>query len=199
MKHSSVPDRSAAEARSKANLENKGIGTAESTKTALRPSSRCLESVLVYSKSAWYEHATASATTHWFLHFGWDNGVNIDQTDDPTKFNLDDLSRYQVLVLNSTTDFGKDLSDEQREALVMWFRQGRGIVAVHAAAVNHGAWEWYANLVGCDFEADSDRMPARIVIDPENAEHPAVKRFAPEIWINEEWLASIAPSPASRT
>ena len=184
-----TPDASsAAAARYQANLENKGVGTAESTKAALKPTRCALESVLVYSKSAWYEHATTSATNHWFMHFGWDNGVNIDQTDDPMKFNLDDLSRYQVLVLNSTTDFGKDLNEEQRASLIAWFRQGRGIVAVHAAAVNHGVWDWYAELVGCDFEADSDRMPARLVIDPAAAEHPAVKRFAPEIWINEEWL-----------
>ena len=73
----------AAAARYKANLANKGVGTAESTKAALKPTRHALESVLVYSKSAWYEHATISATNHWFLHFGWDNGVNIDQTDDP--------------------------------------------------------------------------------------------------------------------
>ena len=152
------------------------------------PPARRLENVLVYSKPSWYVHPTLSATNHWFLHFGWDIGVNIDQTDHTGVFNLDDLMRYQVLVLNSTTNFGQDLDDQQKADLMTWFRQGNGIVSVHAAAVHHGAWDWYANLVGCDFAADSVRTPARLVIDPANAEHPAVKPFAPEIWINEEWL-----------
>src|SRR2546426_11803088 len=82
-----------------------------------------LENVLVYSRSSWYVHTTLSATNHWFLHFGWDTGVNIDQTDDPEKLNLDDLMRYQVLVLNSTTNFGQDFSEQQRADLMAWFRQ----------------------------------------------------------------------------
>jgi type 1 glutamine amidotransferase len=181
-------DAKSAEERYKANLSNKGLGVAEATKAGLKPHPHSLENVLIYSKSAWYEHATLSATNHWFFHFGLDNGVNIDQTDDPSKLNLDDLSRYQVLVLNSTTNFGEGLSKEQREALITWFRQGHGIVAIHAAAVHHGVWDWYAALVGCDFAADSDRAPARLVVDPAALDNPAVKRFAPEFRLNEEWL-----------
>ena len=147
-----------------------------------------LDDVLVYSKPSWYVHPTLTATNHWFLHFGWDTGINIDQTDDPEKLNLDDLMRYQVLVLNSTTNFGQDLTAQQKEELVTWFRQGGGIVSVHAAAVHHGAWDWYADLVGCDFAADSVRTRARVVIDPAAVNHPAVKPFAPEFWITEEWL-----------
>ncbi|MDZ4289587.1 MAG: ThuA domain-containing protein [Prosthecobacter sp.] len=152
------------------------------------PPRRPLDNVLVYSKASWYVHPTLSATNHWFLHFGWDTGVNIDQTDDPEKFNLDDLMRYQVIVLNSTTNFGQELNEQQRADLRTWFSQGNGIVAVHAAAVHHNAWDWYAGLVGCDFAADSLRTTARLVVDPAAAEHPAVKPFAPEFIINEEWL-----------
>ncbi len=152
-----------------------------------------LEDVLVYSKPSWYVHPTLSATNHWFLHFGWDTGINIDQTDDPEKFNLDDLMRYQVLVLNSTTNFGQDLTASQKEELVTWFRQGHGIVSVHAAAVHHAAWDWYADLVGCDFAADSVRTRARVVIDPAAAEHPAVRPYAPDFWITEEWLCYDRP------
>jgi len=154
---------------------------------------RVLENVLVYSKASWYVHPTLSATNHWFLHFGWDTGVNIDQTDDPEKLCLDDLLRYQVLVLNSTTNFGQELNPQQREELIAWFRQGNGIVAVHAAAVHHNAWDWYAGLVGCDFAADSDRTPARLFVDPGAAEHPAVRPYAPHFTITEEWLCYDRP------
>ncbi|MDR3405346.1 MAG: ThuA domain-containing protein [Chthoniobacter sp.] len=187
-KSKDATDAKSAEERAKANLANKGLGVAEATKAGLKPHPHTLEDVLIYSKSAWYVHATLSATNHWFFHFGLDNGVNIDQTDDPTKFNLDDLSRYQVLILNSTTNFGEDLNQEQREALITWFRQGHGIVAIHAAAVSHHVWDWYTDLVGCDFVADSDRAVARLVVDPAAIDNPAVKRYAPEFQLNEEWL-----------
>jgi type 1 glutamine amidotransferase len=170
--------------------------TADSTKPsaakgAAKP--RPLENVLVYSNAAWYRHTTLSATNHWFLHFALDNGINIDETADPEKLELDDLMRYQVLVLNSTTNFGQGLSEKQKSELVEWFRQGHGIVAVHAAAVHHSVWDWYARLVGCDFTADSDRTRARLVIDPAAADHPAVRPFAPEFWITEEWLCFDRP------
>jgi len=185
----SAADAKTAEERYKANLANRGIEAAEATKAGLKPHPHMLENVLIYSKPDYYVHTTLSATNHWFLHFGWDNGVNIDQTDDPTKFNPDDLSRYQVLILNSATDFGKDLTEKQREALVTWFRQGHGIVSIHAGAVTHtGAWDWYEKLLGCYFVADSDRAPARLVVDPAALDNPAVKRFAPDFHLTEEWL-----------
>ena len=90
---------------------------------------RRLENVLLYSKSAWYVHPTLSATNHWFQHFGWDTGINIDQTDDPAKLEIDDLMRYQVLILNGTTNFGQDLSAQQKTDLMTWFGQGNGILA----------------------------------------------------------------------
>jgi type 1 glutamine amidotransferase len=61
-------------------------------------------------------------------------------------------------------------------------------VAVHAAAVHHSVWKWYSDLVGCDFVADSNRMLAKLLVDPASAHHPAVQPFESEFWINEEWL-----------
>ncbi len=164
-----------------------------STAASVAAQPKPLENVLVYSNAAWYRHTTTSATNHWFLHFALDNGINIDETADPEKLELDDLMRYQVLVLNSTTNFGQGLSEKQKSELIEWFRQGHGIVAMHAAAVHHSAWDWYAQLVGCDFAADSDRTRARLVIDPAATKHPAVGPFAPEIWITEEWLCFDRP------
>lgn len=147
-----------------------------------------LENVLIYSNPAWYRHTTLSATNHWFFHFALDHHINIDETADPAKLNLDDLSRYQVLLLNSTTNFGEGLSEQQRGDVVTWFRAGHGILALHAAAVHHNAWDWYSRLVGCDFVADSERLRARLVVDEDALEHPAVGPFAPELWLTEEWL-----------
>lgn len=147
-----------------------------------------LRDVLVFLKPAWYRHASLDALGHWLQHFGWDNGFNVDTTDHAEIFNPDDLARYDVVVFVSTTDLGNALSAEQKAALTKWYREGHGIVALHAAAVHHQTWDWWAGLVGCDFNCDSDRVRARVTIDPESSDHPAVKGHGTDLWIEEEWL-----------
>jgi type 1 glutamine amidotransferase len=147
-----------------------------------------LRDVLVFLKPAWYRHASLDSLAHWFQHFGWDHGINVDTTDHPEIFNLDDLGRYDAVVFVSTTDIGNALNDEQKSALTEWYRKGHGIVALHAAAVHHQTWEWWARLVGCDFNSDSVRARARLTVPPEASDHPAVKGRGPEMWIEEEWL-----------
>lgn len=147
-----------------------------------------LGDVLVFLKPAWYRHASLDSLGHWFQHFGWDNGFNVDTTDHPEIFNADDLARYDVVVFVSTTDLGNALNDAQKKSLMDWHRQGHGIVALHAAAVHHQTWDWWAGLVGCDFNSDSVRMRARLTFPPEAREHPAVKGRGSELWFEEEWL-----------
>jgi type 1 glutamine amidotransferase len=144
--------------------------------------------VLVFLKPAWYRHASLDALAHWFQHFGWDHGFNVDTTDHPEIFNADDLGRYDVVVFVSTTDLGGALDDGQKAALVEWYRKGHGIVALHAAAVHHHTWDWWADLVGCDFNSDSVRSRARLVFDPGASGHPAIRGQGPDLWVEEEWL-----------
>jgi type 1 glutamine amidotransferase len=160
-----------------------------------------LRDVLVFLKPAWYRHASLDSLAHWFQHFGWDNGFNVDTTTHPEIFNADDLARYDVVVFVSTTDLGNALNEEQRKSLAEWYRTGRGIVALHAAAVHHQTWDWWAQLVGCDFNSDSNRTVARLTIDPEASEHPAVRGQGSELWIEEEWLCydrSVSSIPGVR-
>lgn len=150
--------------------------------------SRKLNDVLVFLKPAWYRHASLQSVGHWFQHLAWDNGFNVDTTDHAEIFNLDDLARYDVVVFVSTTDLGNALDDSQKAALREWYRQGRGIVALHAAAVHHRTWDWWADLVGCDFNSDSARTKARLTIDPAARNHPALDGQGSELWFEEEWL-----------
>src|SRR5579864_9271312 len=101
----------------------------------VRPPERRLRDVLVFLRPAWYRHASLDSLGHWFQHFGWENGFNVDTTDHPEMFNPDDLARYDVVVFISTTDLGNALSEVQKASLVDWYRHGHGIVALHAAAV----------------------------------------------------------------
>jgi type 1 glutamine amidotransferase len=166
-----------------------------------RPASGKLGDVLVFLKPGWYRHASLESVGHWFQHLGWDNGFNVDTTDHAEIFNLDDLARYDVIVFVSTTDLGSALNEGQQAALVEWYRHGHGIVALHAAAVHHQKWDWWAKMVGCDFNSDSVRSRARLVVDPGARGHPALAGQGSELWFEEEWLCydrSVTPIPGMK-
>jgi hypothetical protein len=39
----------------------------------------------------------------------------FDQSDDPGKLQYDDLQRYQIFILNSTTNFGQNPNETTRD------------------------------------------------------------------------------------
>ena len=60
-------------------------------------------------------------------------------------------------------------------------------MALHAAAVHHNTWPWWTNLVGCDFNSDSDFIKAKLIVDPKHKDHPAVKGYGPEFHYTADW------------
>ena len=45
-----------------------------------------------------------------------------------------------------------------------WYKNGGGIVAMHAALVRQTEWPWFNELAGCDFNSDSEYLEARIIV-----------------------------------
>ena len=46
---------------------------------------------------------------------------------------------------------------------------------------------WWTKLVGCDFNSDSDFVKAKLIVDPEHKDHPAVKGYGPEFYYTADW------------
>lgn len=143
--------------------------------------------MLIYSRTAWYRHPEVPRLNGWLVNVLTAAGWEAHVSGSPKDFRPKTLARYEAIILNSTTEIGKDLEDGQKQAILDWFRAGGGLVALHGAAVHHGTWDWYADLFACDFDSDSEYVEARLVVDPGAKDHPAMKGTFPEFRYTADW------------
>ena len=132
--------------------------------------------VLVYSNTGYYRHPDTPKINRWLVLLGHENGFEVDVTEHWKDMRAEELSRYDVLVLNNANELDKVLPEEQRKSVEEWFTKGgKGIVGLHAALVHQTKWPWLNALGGCDFNSDSDFSKAKVTIDPAAKDHPSVK------------------------
>src|SRR5438093_6029280 len=144
--------------------------------------------VLVYSNTGYYRHPDIPKINRWLVLLGHDNGFEVDVTEHWKDMRAEELSRYDVLVLNNANELDLVLPEEQRQAVEQWFTKGKkGIVGLHAALVRQTKWPWLHQLGGCDFNSDSDFLKAKITIDPAAKDHPAVKGQPAEFVYEADW------------
>ena len=144
-----------------------------------------LKRVLVFSKTAWYRHPAIPELNSFLVRLCSKYGIQADVTESPEDFGR--LNNYQAVIFNSTTDIGKSLDEKQRKQLKDWYHAGGGIMGLHAAAVHHNTWPWWAKLVGCGFNSDSDFVKAKLMVDSKNKNHPIVKGYGPEFYYTADW------------
>jgi type 1 glutamine amidotransferase len=74
-------------------------------------------------------------------------GIGVDKSEDPAVFTAENLAKYRIVVLNSSTEMGKLLSVDQRSALMAFIRT-KGVVAWHASGDVKGTWPEYTTYLG---------------------------------------------------
>jgi len=145
-----------------------------------------LGTVLVFSGTGWYRHPEIPAINGWLARLNTDLGMQIDITETPKDL-TDLLDHYKVLVLNNANQLDKLLDDAQRAKIEAWYKAGGGIVALHATLVHQTEWKWFNQLAGCDYNSDSEFMPARVIVDPAAKDHPTVKGAAKSFMYSADW------------
>ncbi|MCH2591515.1 MAG: ThuA domain-containing protein [Pedosphaera sp.] len=150
-----------------------------------KPKNGKLQRVLIFSKTAWYRHPALPELNGFLVRLGAKHNIQMDVTESPEDFSR--LNNYQAIIFNSTTDIGKTLNEQQRKQLKDWYHAGGGIMGLHAAAVHHNTWPWWTELVGCDFNSDSEFVKATLIVDTKNKNHPAVKGFGPTFDYTADW------------
>ena len=143
--------------------------------------------VLIFSGTGWYRHPEIPRTSGWLVRLLGEAGYTADVTETAKDFTPERLVDYRVLVLNNTTALPDLLDEKQRQAIADWYKGSRGIVALHAALVHQTKWKWFNELAGCDFNSDSVFCKAKLLVDPKNKSHPAVKGFGPELEYSADW------------
>lgn len=140
--------------------------------------------VLVFSKTMVFRHTSIDTGKRALLKMGQEHGFVVDTTQDATKFNEDNLKRYQAVIFLSTT--GDVLNGEQQNSFERYIQAGGGYLGIHAAADTEYGWPWYGQLAGAWF--DNHPMPDNVqkgtfVIT--NKTNPATS-FLPERWERED-------------
>jgi type 1 glutamine amidotransferase len=141
-------------------------------------------SILVFSKTAAYRHASIAPGVAALSARATEAGVGLDATEDAAAFTPENLARYGAVVFLSTT--GDVLGPAQEEALEGFIHAGGGFVGIHSASDTEYDWPWYGELVGAYFDGHPPGIHGA-TLHVANADHPATESL-PDPWMRvDEW------------
>ncbi|HEV7347321.1 ThuA domain-containing protein [Telluribacter sp.] len=140
--------------------------------------------ILVFSKTAAFRHTSIEAGQKALMQLGKEKGFAVDTTEDASRFNEENLKKYQAVVFLSTT--GDVLNAQQQNAFERYIQAGGGYLGIHAAADTEYDWPWYNQLAGAWFAnhpmPDNVQKGEFVVVDKN---HPSTS-FLPERWERED-------------
>ncbi|WCT11408.1 ThuA domain-containing protein [Mucilaginibacter jinjuensis] len=141
------------------------------------------KSVLVFSKTAGFHHASIAAGIPAIIKLGQENGFNVDTTTNSALFTESNLKKYDAVIFLSTT--GDVLNDEQQEAFKKYIESGKGFVGIHAATDTEFDWPWYGDLAGAYFSRHPKPQQATLHI----IDHSFIAtKSLPDTWSKfDEW------------
>ena len=132
----------------------------------------------MFSKTAAFRHSNIDEGITAIKLLGSQQNFTVDAIEDASLFTDAFLSRYDVVIWNSTT--GDVLNDAQQAAFERYIRAGGGYVGVHSAADTEYTWSWYGQLVGGYFRNHPNGTPTATVVveDATTAFHRHTSRRA---------------------
>jgi type 1 glutamine amidotransferase len=140
-------------------------------------------SILVFTHTKGHRHGSIKKGVSTLRELAEKEGMIITHTEDPLKFNPENLSKYQLVVFLSTT--GDVLESAQEQAFQSYIQNGGSFMGIHAATDTEYNWPWYGKLVGAYFESHPEQQTARVEVINQN--HPATKDLEVP-WIHfDEW------------
>lgn len=142
------------------------------------------QSVLVFSLTKGYRHASIKEGVAAIREMGLTNGFTVDTSENVNSFTAENLKKYKALIFLNPTG-SNVFNDEQKQALKQYINNGGGYVGIHAASDFNYEWEWYGKMVGGYFESHPAVQQAKLnIIDPK---HKMVKGL-PQPWLHkDEW------------
>nr|WP_274388033.1 ThuA domain-containing protein [Salsipaludibacter albus] len=140
-------------------------------------------SVLVFSKTAEFRHASIPDGIAMIERLGEANDFTVTSTEDAAVFNDDDLGSYDAVVFLSTT--GDVLDGDQQAAFERYIQAGGGYAGIHAASDTEYDWAWYGDLVGAYFEDHPAIQEATIVVN--DRVHPSTEHLPLQWTRTDEW------------
>lgn len=143
-------------------------------------------SVLLFTKTEGWRHASIEAGAMAVKELGSENDFSVTWTEDSYSFAEENLANYDaVIFLNTTLDV---LNDAQQDVFENYIQNGGGFVGMHAAADTEYDWQWYGDLVGGWFNShpsDPNVRDATVLLV--DGDHPATEHLPNEWNRADEW------------
>lgn len=118
--------------------------------------------LLVFSKTAGYRHASIKKGKEAIQLLAEKNNFIIDTTEDASYFTKKNLKKYAAVIFLSTT--GDVLNEEQQKAFEDFIRSGKGFMGIHAATDTEYDWPWFVKLVGANFLNHPKPQKAKLIV-----------------------------------
>ena len=126
-----------------------------------------------------------------------EQGFQIDSTDDSSRFTLENLKRYDVVVFNSCSGFALPMT-QQRQAFQQYMEEGGGYVGGINSSDSHGYWPWYDQMLGTRFQSHFNGK-GRVRVDSAALKNPEMTDFTHAIpeqpWAWEDVWFSFRSNP----
>jgi type 1 glutamine amidotransferase len=149
-------------------------------------------SLLVFSETAGYRHASIPDAIAALQMLGDEHGWTITATEDATVFTDGTLDGIDVAVFLMNT--GDVLDETQKAALQTFVESGHGFVGIHSVVNAETEWPWFGELIGTRFVNHPAQQDA--VMHVAMPEHPACVGL-PDPWLRfDEWY-NFTESPSS--
>jgi type 1 glutamine amidotransferase len=142
--------------------------------------------VLVFTKTAGWDHGTRAAADSTILTMGFSGGCIINTTGNTGSFFTDSsLASYNAVCFVNTT--GTLFTPAEREAFKRFMRAGGGYVGIHASTDCEYDWRWYGDMVGASFNGHPFNV-ATAKVAVADKRHPSTE-FIPEDTLirTDEW------------
>jgi len=149
--------------------------------------------VLVFSATAWYRHPDIPRLNGFLARIGAKHDINVSVSEDPNDLKTTSLEGYDLVLFNNATNLGESVPEEIQKDVISWFKKGGGIMMMHAGIVQNGTWPELIEIAGCDFDADSEFVEARFVVDPKAEGDPIVAGKKKEFTYTADWLSFNRP------
>jgi type 1 glutamine amidotransferase len=150
---------------------------------------------LIFSATADWRHDSgiAGASAFWARESD-ENGSGIFTTEHPGVFTAENLSKFDVIIMNSAS--GNVLSGDQQTAIQDFVENGGGMIAHHAMGDSSLAshWPWWEAQLGTEFvshPADPQFQAADVVtLAPD---HPVMDGIGASFSQIDEWYTFTGP------
>ena len=139
--------------------------------------------ILVFTRTKGFRHDSIPVGVRCLRELATEQGLEVEQSEDPACFTPDSLARFRCVVFLSTT--GDILDAAQERAFQGWMETGGAFLGVHAATDTEYTWPWYGKMVGAYFSNHPKIQPA--VQEVVDAAHPATAHLPARWRRTDEW------------